>query len=133
VHCGAFGDPESFSLLHQLPEGIRLTVMMYIRYPPSLRQVEDLLFERGLRCLPRNGVVLVEPVWPDVRCGDPQAAGLPSIILEQALAPGRGVRESQWRDTLSLARDHEDEVLEDHRAALTFLKVPGFSPSDQVH
>jgi putative transposase len=27
---------------------IRLTVMMYIRYPLSLRQVEDLLFERGI-------------------------------------------------------------------------------------
>ena len=29
-------------------EVIRLTVMMYIRYPLSLRQVEDLLFERGI-------------------------------------------------------------------------------------
>ncbi len=30
------------------PEVIRLAVMMYIRYPLSLRQVEDLLFERGI-------------------------------------------------------------------------------------
>ncbi len=30
------------------PEVIRLTVMMYIRYPLSPRQVEDLLFERGI-------------------------------------------------------------------------------------
>ena len=30
------------------PEVIRLTVMMYIRYPLSLRQVEDLLFKRGI-------------------------------------------------------------------------------------
>ena len=30
------------------PEVIRLTVMMYIRFPLSLRQVEDLLFERGI-------------------------------------------------------------------------------------
>ena len=29
------------------PEVIRLTVMMYVRYPLSLRQVEDLLSERG--------------------------------------------------------------------------------------
>ena len=29
------------------PEVIRLTLMMYIRYPLSLRQVEDPLFERG--------------------------------------------------------------------------------------
>jgi len=27
------------------PEVIRLTVMMYVRYPLSLRQVEDLLHE----------------------------------------------------------------------------------------
>ena len=30
------------------PEVIRLTVMMYIRYRLSLRQVEDLLHERGI-------------------------------------------------------------------------------------
>ena len=30
------------------PEVIRLTVMMYIRNPLSLRQVEDLFFERGI-------------------------------------------------------------------------------------
>jgi putative transposase len=30
------------------PEVIRLTVMMYVRYPLSLRQVEDLLSERGI-------------------------------------------------------------------------------------
>ncbi len=30
------------------PAVIRLAVMMYIRYPLSLRQVEDILFERGI-------------------------------------------------------------------------------------
>ncbi len=30
------------------PDIIRLSVMMYIRYPLSLRQVEDLLFERNI-------------------------------------------------------------------------------------
>ena len=30
------------------PEIIRLTVMMYVRFPLSLRQVEDLLHERGI-------------------------------------------------------------------------------------
>jgi putative transposase len=30
------------------PEVIRLAVMMYVRYPLSLRQVEDLLHERGI-------------------------------------------------------------------------------------
>ena len=35
-----------FRYFNSSPEIIRLTVMMYIRYPLSLRQVEDLLFER---------------------------------------------------------------------------------------
>ena len=30
------------------PEVIRWVVMMYVRYPLSLRNVEDLLFERGI-------------------------------------------------------------------------------------
>ena len=30
------------------PEVIRLVVKMYVRYPLSLRNVEDLLFERGI-------------------------------------------------------------------------------------
>jgi len=30
------------------PEIIRLAVMMYVRFPLSLRQVEDLLHERGV-------------------------------------------------------------------------------------
>ena len=30
------------------PEVIRLAVMMYVRFPLSLRQVEDLLQERGI-------------------------------------------------------------------------------------
>ena len=37
-----------FRCFNSLPEIIRLTVMTYIRYPPSLRQVEDLLFECGI-------------------------------------------------------------------------------------
>ena len=30
------------------PDAIRLVVMRYVRCPPSLRNVEDLLFERGI-------------------------------------------------------------------------------------
>ena len=30
------------------PDIIRLTVMMYVRFPLSLRQVEDILHERGI-------------------------------------------------------------------------------------
>ena len=37
-----------FRYFNSSPEVIRLTVMLNIRYPLSLRQVEDLLFERGI-------------------------------------------------------------------------------------
>ena len=37
-----------FRYFNSSPEVIRLVVMMYIRYPLSLRNVEDLLFERGI-------------------------------------------------------------------------------------
>jgi putative transposase len=36
-----------FRCFNSSPEIIRLTVMMYIRYRLSLRQVEDLLFSRA--------------------------------------------------------------------------------------
>jgi hypothetical protein len=55
-----------FRYFNSSPEVIRLVVMMYVRYPLSLRNVEDLLAERG----PRDRPVLVEPVWPDVRRRD---------------------------------------------------------------
>ncbi len=37
-----------FRYFDNSPKVIRLAVMMYIRDPLSLRQVEDLLFERGI-------------------------------------------------------------------------------------
>ena len=37
-----------FRCFNSSPEVIRLAVMMYIRYPLLLRQVEDLLFECGI-------------------------------------------------------------------------------------
>ena len=40
------GNP--FRYFNNSPEVIRLVVMMYIRYLLSLRQVEDILFERGI-------------------------------------------------------------------------------------
>ena len=39
---------DPFRYLKTLPDIIRLAVMMYIRFPLSLRQVEDLLHERGI-------------------------------------------------------------------------------------
>jgi hypothetical protein len=40
--------PDPFRWFDSSPEVIRLVVMMYVRYPLSLRNVEDLLFERGI-------------------------------------------------------------------------------------
>ena len=37
-----------FRYFNSSPEVIRLVVMMYVKYPLSLRNVEDLLFERGI-------------------------------------------------------------------------------------
>ncbi len=37
-----------FRYFNSSPEVIRLAVMIYIRFPLSLRQVEDLPFERGI-------------------------------------------------------------------------------------
>ena len=37
-----------FMRFNSSPEVIRLVVMMYVRFPLSLRNVEDLLFERGI-------------------------------------------------------------------------------------
>ena len=39
---------DPFRWFDSSPEVIRLGVMMYVRYPLSLRNVEDLLFERGI-------------------------------------------------------------------------------------
>jgi putative transposase len=38
----------TFRYFSSSPEVIRLVVMMYVRFPLSLRNVEDLLFERGI-------------------------------------------------------------------------------------
>jgi len=42
------GPPDPFRWFDSSPEVIRLVVMMYVRYLLSLRNVEDLLFERGI-------------------------------------------------------------------------------------
>ena len=39
---------DPFRWFDSSPEVIRLVVMMYVRYPLSLRNVEDLLFEHGI-------------------------------------------------------------------------------------
>ena len=45
-----------FRYFNSSPDVIRLAVMLYICYPLSLRQVEDLLFE--------GGIDIVPPLWP---------------------------------------------------------------------
>jgi hypothetical protein len=60
-----------FRYFNSSPEVIRLVVMMYIRYPLSLRQVEDILFERDLaEYLPGNQMTVdVEGVVDNGRGG----------------------------------------------------------------
>jgi putative transposase len=41
-------NPHIFRYFKASPEIIRLAVMVYVRYPLSLRNVEDLLHERGI-------------------------------------------------------------------------------------
>ena len=40
--------PSPFRCFNSSAEVIRLVVMMYVRFPLSLRNVADLLFERGI-------------------------------------------------------------------------------------
>ena len=95
------GNP--FRYFNSSPEVIRLVVMMYIRYPLSLRQVEDILFERGIDICHETVRYFVEPVRSDVCGRDQEATPSSSVVFAMALAPGRGVRQDQWRDALSLA------------------------------
>ena len=113
------------------PEVIRLAVMMYIRYPLSLRQVEDLLHERGIDICYET----VRSWWN--RFGPLFAAE----IKKKRSAQMRAVMQWRWHldevfvringETHYLWRavDHEGEVLEvfatkhrDRKAALAFLK-----------
>jgi putative transposase len=118
-----------FRYFNSSPDVIRLAVMMYVRYPLSLRNVEDL--RAGDRHQPGDDPILVEPVWPDVCRRDSEAAGSEHGRLSSvALTFGGGVREDQWQALLFWrAVNHEGEVLEtvvtakrDKAAALKFLK-----------
>src|SRR5471030_2309091 len=120
-----------FYRFNSSPEVIRLVVLMYVRFPLSLRNVEDLLFERGID-------ISYETVrfWWN-RFG-PMFAG---EIRKQRVSYMRGYRQWRWHldevyvkingemHYLWRAVDHEGEVLEsyvtktrDKAAALTFIK-----------
>jgi putative transposase len=113
------------------PEIIRLAVMLYIRFPLSLRNVEDLLHERGIEISHET----VRFWWN--RFGPMFAAEIRRRRVERM----RSVRQWRWHldevlvkingETHYLWRavDHEGEVLEsfvtklrDKQAALIFLK-----------
>jgi len=92
-----------FRYFNSSPAIIRLAVMMYVRFPLSLRQVEDLLSERGIDICHET----VRFWWN--RFGPLFAAEIrkrrisSSFALQLALAPGRSVRADQWGDALSVA------------------------------
>jgi len=119
-----------FRYFNSSPEVIRLTVMMYIRYPLSLRQVEDLLFERGINICHET----VRFWWnrfgpmfaPEIRKRRIHNRFYSNWRwhLDEVFVRINGETHYLWR-----AVDHEGEVLEvfvtkrrDRRAALTFLK-----------
>jgi putative transposase len=120
-----------FRYFKTLRETIRLAVMMYVRFPLSLRQVEDLLSERGIDV----SYETVRAWWN--RFGPTFAAEIKKKRsaqmrtrtqwrwhLDEVFVRINGETHYLWR-----AIDHEGEVLEafvttrrDRKAALTFLR-----------
>ena len=134
--------PSPFRYFKTSPEIIRLAVMMYIRFPLSLRNVEDLLHERGIDICHET----VRFWWH--RFGPMFAAEIRKRRIQ-------GMRSSHWRWHLDevfvkingeqrylwRAVDHEGEVLEsfvtksrNKKAALKFLKktLKRHGPSDEI-
>jgi putative transposase len=122
---------DPFRYFNSSPTVIRLVVMMYVRFPLSLRNVEDLLFERGIDICHET----VRLWWN--RFGPLFAAD----IRRQRVLRMRGFNQWRWhldevfvkingeRRYLWRAVDHEGEILEsfvtkkrDKTAALKFLK-----------
>ncbi|MEW9920807.1 IS6 family transposase [Marimonas sp. MJW-29] len=122
--------PDPFRYFKTSREIIRLAVMLYVRFPLSLRNVEDLLHERGIDVSHEA----VRYWWH--RFGPMFAAEIRKRRIE-------GTNSSKWRWHLDemfvkingerhylwRAVDHEGEVLEsfvtktrDKKAALKFLK-----------
>ena len=123
--------PSPFRRFNSSPEVIRLVVMMYVRFPLSLRNVEDLPFERGIDLCHET----IRFGWN--RFGPMFAAD----IRRQRVCAMRGFRHWRWHldevfvkingETHYLWRavDHEGEILEsyvtrtrDKAAALSFMK-----------
>lgn len=113
------------------PEIIRLAVMMYIRFPLSLRNVEDLLHERGIEISHesvrfwwnRFGPMFAAEIRRR-RADKMRACKHWRWHLDEVFVKINGAAHYLWR-----AVDHEGEVLEsfvtktrDRKAALKFLK-----------
>ncbi len=113
------------------PEIIRLAVMMYVRFPLSLRQVEDLLHERGIDICHETVRAWWNRFGPmfaaEIR--KKRSASIRAHIqwrwhLDEVFVRINGATYYLWR-----AVDHEGEVLEafvtkkrDRKAALRFLR-----------
>jgi putative transposase len=119
-----------FRCFNSSPEVIRLTVMMYVRYPLSLRQVEDILFERGIDICHETIRFWWNRFGPmfaaEIRKRRIQTRSYSQWRwhLDEVFVRINGETHYLWR-----AVDHEGEVLEvfvtkrrDRRAALKFLK-----------
>ena len=65
--------PASLKYFKTGPEIIRLTVMLYVRFPLPLQNVKDLVHERGIDVSYESRQILVAPVWPDVCLRDMKA------------------------------------------------------------
>ncbi len=120
-----------FRYFNSSPEVIRLVVMMYVRYPLSLRNVEDLLFERGVD-LCHETVRLWWNSFGPLFAGDIRRQRVQRMRafthwkwhLDEVYVKMNGELHYLWR-----AVDHEGEVLEsfvtktrDKAAALKFIK-----------
>ena len=80
-----------FRYFNSSPEVIRLAVVLYIRYPLSLRQVEDLLFERGVDICHETVRFWWNRFGPmfagEIRKGYPYSPSSPSAVMVKASTP----------------------------------------------
>jgi len=120
-----------FRYFRTSPEIIRLAVMMYVRFPLSLRNVEDLLHERGIDIshesvrfwCNRFGPLFAAEIRRN-RVQNLRAYSNWQWHLDEVFVKINGETHYLWR-----AVDHEGEVLEsfvtkrrDRKAALKFLR-----------
>ena len=123
--------PASFRYFKTSPEIIRLAAMLYIRFPLSLRNVEDLLHERGIDVSHetvrywwnRFGPMFASEIRRK-RVQQLRAFSKRKWHVDEVFVKVNGKRHYLWR-----AVDHEGEVLEavvtkrrNKAAALKFLK-----------